>query len=512
MTTVSGWTGREAALLRKALRLSVRDFAAHLGVGTRTVNKWEARQSGITPLPYMQAVLDTALAQASDEVKARFAAVPRAPVAETGGAGPSVLGTSGVLLPVVVGGHLVFVPVEAGTVGGSGLGTLLDDLAAHGCLGSSHGPPQAFGATVGTAGVAVWKVASWVDRRDFGQHVAGLVLGIAGAAGLDTDRLLALLPCFEPTDTRHLGAADVAAIEQLTTAFRSQDFAHGSGPVRDAAVSQLRVVLPLLDAQIPAELRPRLMLAAADLATQAGWMSFDILHHDAAWRLWMIALNVARNTDHPLSTDLTAYLLSLMTLQAVHLHRPEEALHLSRVAETATAGPHPVSASTTTLLSCIQAQAHAAHADATACDRALGEATERFSTIDPASAPPWTAYLAEVGITGGQGAAHYELALADHDSRAAGRAVAVLRQAVDHYGPGYAALKGHYLPDLAGAHVLAGDLGTAVDVGHQAVDAITALSSPLAHDRLRTLDAVLQPLHTSPGVADLRERLTATAA
>ena len=45
VTTVSGWTGREAALLRKALRLSVRDFAAHLGVGTRTVNKWEARQS-----------------------------------------------------------------------------------------------------------------------------------------------------------------------------------------------------------------------------------------------------------------------------------------------------------------------------------------------------------------------------------------------------------------------------------------------------------------------------------
>ncbi|HET9258335.1 MAG TPA: hypothetical protein VFO16_24490, partial [Pseudonocardiaceae bacterium] len=42
-------------------------------MGARTINKWEARQADITPLPYMQEVLDTALAQASDEAKARFA-------------------------------------------------------------------------------------------------------------------------------------------------------------------------------------------------------------------------------------------------------------------------------------------------------------------------------------------------------------------------------------------------------------------------------------------------------
>ena len=82
MATVDRWTGREAKLLRQALRLSVRDFAARLGVGVRTVNKWEARQADITPLPHMQEVLDTALARASDEVKARFAAVTRADVPE----------------------------------------------------------------------------------------------------------------------------------------------------------------------------------------------------------------------------------------------------------------------------------------------------------------------------------------------------------------------------------------------------------------------------------------------
>ncbi|MGH3799370.1 MAG: helix-turn-helix domain-containing protein [Pseudonocardiaceae bacterium] len=49
MTTVRRWTGLEAKLLREALRLSVRDFAAYLGVGMRTVNKWEAR---IEPGPF----------------------------------------------------------------------------------------------------------------------------------------------------------------------------------------------------------------------------------------------------------------------------------------------------------------------------------------------------------------------------------------------------------------------------------------------------------------------------
>src|SRR6266540_28424 len=72
MTTVRHWTGREAKALRAALRLSIRDFAAQLGVGVRTITKWEARGTDVSLRPAMQAVLDTALARASDEAKARF--------------------------------------------------------------------------------------------------------------------------------------------------------------------------------------------------------------------------------------------------------------------------------------------------------------------------------------------------------------------------------------------------------------------------------------------------------
>jgi len=67
------WTGQEARALRRALRLSVRGFADHLGFAPRTVAKWEAGGAAICPRPDSQAALDTALERADDEVKARFA-------------------------------------------------------------------------------------------------------------------------------------------------------------------------------------------------------------------------------------------------------------------------------------------------------------------------------------------------------------------------------------------------------------------------------------------------------
>jgi transcriptional regulator with XRE-family HTH domain len=72
VATVRQWTGREAAALRKALRLSVRAYAEHLGVAPRTVSKWESGGSGIEPRPETQAILDTALGRADADTQTRF--------------------------------------------------------------------------------------------------------------------------------------------------------------------------------------------------------------------------------------------------------------------------------------------------------------------------------------------------------------------------------------------------------------------------------------------------------
>lgn len=72
MSTVQLWTGRETRALRGALRMSVRVFAEHLGVAPRTVSKWERLGQATRPYPDTQAILDTALQQATAEAQARF--------------------------------------------------------------------------------------------------------------------------------------------------------------------------------------------------------------------------------------------------------------------------------------------------------------------------------------------------------------------------------------------------------------------------------------------------------
>jgi transcriptional regulator with XRE-family HTH domain len=72
MTTVLRWSGREIRALREARRMSIREFAAHLGVSERMVSKWEAAGARIRPRPFIQQMLDTSLTMTSDEVWTRF--------------------------------------------------------------------------------------------------------------------------------------------------------------------------------------------------------------------------------------------------------------------------------------------------------------------------------------------------------------------------------------------------------------------------------------------------------
>jgi transcriptional regulator with XRE-family HTH domain len=74
--SVFRWTGIEIRMLRLAMRMSVREFSAHLGVSDRMVSKWEAGGASIVPRHINQAALDTCLARAAAEVQARFVCWP----------------------------------------------------------------------------------------------------------------------------------------------------------------------------------------------------------------------------------------------------------------------------------------------------------------------------------------------------------------------------------------------------------------------------------------------------
>lgn len=72
MATVQTWTGAEIKGLRMAKRMSLKEFAAHLGISERQISNWEKAGEDITPRPVNQAALDTCLARSDPETQARF--------------------------------------------------------------------------------------------------------------------------------------------------------------------------------------------------------------------------------------------------------------------------------------------------------------------------------------------------------------------------------------------------------------------------------------------------------
>ena len=74
MDSASPWTGRRACALQAALRLTNDGFASHLGVAPRTVAAWH-KKPDLVPRSEIQQALDTALEQASEAVRGRFAQI-----------------------------------------------------------------------------------------------------------------------------------------------------------------------------------------------------------------------------------------------------------------------------------------------------------------------------------------------------------------------------------------------------------------------------------------------------
>ncbi|GGK34696.1 hypothetical protein GCM10010124_29200 [Pilimelia terevasa] len=74
MTAIIKWSGHEARLLRQARRMSVREFAGHLGVNDAAVSNWERRGTQARLRYNTQQILDADLGQAPAEVQRRFVA------------------------------------------------------------------------------------------------------------------------------------------------------------------------------------------------------------------------------------------------------------------------------------------------------------------------------------------------------------------------------------------------------------------------------------------------------
>ncbi len=332
-----------------------------------------------------------------------------------------------------------------------------------------------------------------LSRRGFFATVAALSLG--PDPGLDIDRLTRLLPTDPGTDQpRQIGTADIEALQRLTDHLRQDAARRGGGTLRAGAEGQLKHVLTLRDATRSDSLRSLLGLAIADFASVTGWMAYDTEDHDAARRLWLIALASARDTDHPLTADITACVYLDLAHQELHVDRPDDALRMVKLASAAAVGHrHPISASTTSYIETNLAWCHASLGEVQPCLRALGRSREKWTDADRGSAVPWAWFAGDTEISAQHGHALHLLT-----------------------GPAFARSSAVNLPGLACTQFRLGDLDTAVRTGHRAVAAIVELSSVRrAAARLRQLDAVTLAHTDNSDVVELRHRtdhaLTAAA-
>ncbi|WP_280193098.1 helix-turn-helix domain-containing protein [Nocardia farcinica] len=364
-----------------------------------------------------------------------------------------------------------------------------------------------FHADTAEAGTLAFEEVDWVERRDF------VTLATAAALGSrlhpELERLAALLPDARTAATRtRVGAADVAAIEAMNDGFRRWDLAHGGGLCRAAALSQVRQVATL-DAVCAPNIRGRLHVATADLASIAGWLAYDVEDHDAARRLWTYAVHTAqRAEDHPRSTDLMVIILLDMAHQALHLRRPGDALTFARLAAaTATGRRHPVSPTTAGYIQAVTSWCWAMLGEPEPTRRALGESGEKYAATTPDSVPPWAWFVTDAEIAGQRGHSLHLLSLSD--PRFAEAAVAELSTAVAGHPIEHERSRAVVLPTLAVAQFRAGDTASAVKTGHEAISAGTALASRRCFSRLRDLDAVAARQQPTAEVRELRSALAA---
>jgi tetratricopeptide (TPR) repeat protein len=186
---VARWSGQLAAALREALRMTEAEFARYWGASPRAVAGWEAHPA-VVPVRVMQEALDTALARATDEQKARFIGL-----------------ISGQSL-VVVADSVVHVVEEAGTdrryvlqTAAAGLTTLVPLDALERITHAVSGPVDA---------------ALVADHERFADALAGLHNDmrpdvLAGSVARQADLAFHLLDLPMPTSLRR--RLDVIAVE-----------------------------------------------------------------------------------------------------------------------------------------------------------------------------------------------------------------------------------------------------------------------------------------------------------
>ncbi len=467
MVVVGTWTGQETKALRLALRMTIEDFAEHLGVAARTVAKWEARGCSIVPLATIQEALDTALERATPEQQARFDVLRH-----ESQPGPGV--------------HL-------------GSTSASEDL---------HDGLNCSGSLDGTLRAVVELSGRDMNRRDFMRASAFMVAAFSEPA------LLSLtLPPAESTareSGRRIGLADVEVLTEHIAHLRRLDNRYGSGQVREQVVQLLhRGANTILHSTYSEKTGKALLSAIAQASWLAGATAADIGRHSLAQRYYIQALNLAMSTGDRLYAAKALSDMSRLTLhtgQHRATTRRDLARHARHAIALARAGlsvshGHDTPA-LAALLYAAEARGQSLLGDAEATRQAVLEAERLHERSRPDGEPPWLSFYSAAVLAADLGRCLRDIGEAD-------QAAALIRSAMDGYESWGVRSRCFAQTDLAATHIVAGELEQAATLGRDALHTAVDVSSTHTIDRIRTLQRQIRPhLTGSTHLAELDERIT----
>ncbi|MFF7944519.1 hypothetical protein ACFZC5_32840 [Nocardia gamkensis] len=355
------WTGFEAAALQEAMRRSIREFAAELGIDITTVTNWRSSLSAVVPRPRTQAILDTTLEKrATPEDRARFEQIVTE--GEAAWRQRHNCASSRKVVPVESPQYpnsIASAPrLDASTVEGSPLGAEGEDF---------------------------------VERKTFLQVLTGSVAGLAlGTVGTSEAHERLIRAVDEPT---RVDQAVIDHFDQICDYCRRQDDVQGAQAVLTLTQAQLRLVHAML-ADCPARLRPALLTVYSKFAGLAGWLSLDARQLSNSWRYFEVAQAAAQHAE---DRALLGFTLARMS----HVAKAQDRVGLS--IDYASAAVHTTQSAdpfVQTFAYDQLARAYAKAGDEPRCLTALEQAHTSYdrTKAEPAQAHPSLAYFYDDGF------------------------------------------------------------------------------------------------------------------
>lgn len=215
------------------------------------------------------------------------------------------------------------------------------------------------------------------DRRRF-------IVGAIGALGLAA-------PATElaATPIRHVGSDDAAKLRALATEIVQLDTTHGGDVLREAAVRAVEQADRMLQYGDYSERVGREIQATlTELSEVTGWVHYDAGQQEQARHWYQQALTHAQLIE---DRRREVVVLSSLSMQSTHLHRPREAIQFAQRGQKLAAGWAPPRVRTLMLMR--EAAGRARMGDHDEVSRLIAAARNEYQPGRHDDDPPWVWFL-----------------------------------------------------------------------------------------------------------------------